>query len=174
MRLIRVGRRQRGDVTEKESEESCPGPLPSVSQAAAQRETDGERRRGPTDCPITTPAGKPGAFFGFPERALVYFFEMLFPYLSKCTLSESQPSFGGFPAQSCGFHAGGCSVCACAVETHPAAPQEDFNLTAGKLPYSRSPSEELRAKPRVYFSTGSACLGAGWLHSSAAGEHSGM
>lgn len=147
--------------------------LPCHRQQRREKQT-GSGGGAPPDCPITTPAEKPGAFFGFPERALVYFFEMLFPYLSKCTLSESQPSFGGFPAQSCGFHAGGCSVCACAVVTHPAAPQEDFNLTAGKLPYSRSPSEELRAKPRVYFSTGSACLGAGWLHSSAAGEHSGM
>lgn len=137
VRLIRVGRRQRGAVTEQESEESCPGPPLSLSQAAAQRETEeGERRGGPTDCPITTPAEKPGGFFGFPERAIIYFFEMLFPYLSKYILSESPSSFGSFPVQSCSFHAGGCSVSRCVVADRA---QEELNWTAGKLPYSMSP-----------------------------------
>ena len=57
MRLVCVERRQRGDVTGKDSEKSCLGPLPELSQTVAgKRNTKEGGGRLETDSPITIPA----------------------------------------------------------------------------------------------------------------------
>ena len=61
MRLVHVGRRQRGDVGGTDSEEGCLGPLPELSQIAVwKRNTrEGGWRREAAGPPNYTPAENP-------------------------------------------------------------------------------------------------------------------
>ena len=122
MRLVCVERRQRGDVTGKDSEKSCLGPLPELSQTVAgKRNTKEGGGRLETDRQPNYHTCREYLWaFGFPKRALTYFLKCFFLIYQNTFLVNYRQVFCSFPIKSFSFNIGDCRLCLCRVVIYPA------------------------------------------------------